>query len=449
MDTEGRSECGRDGGVGGQQLSVLVVGGSVGGLSCAHALLRAGCRVQVFEKARAIAPLGAGLALDEVECCPALREWGLGDALRRYAIPLAVEENRLVDEQSKALHCLAVNPLHNCKAMHWSDLHKILYDALPTGIVRWANEVIAFQEIENGSKVKVLVRQDGNTTPLEFQGDLLVAADGCNSRIRSYFLPDDKRRYSGYCAWRGVVNKSDESSKDVMIAMRERYPDIGNTVYVEMTRESHSAVFEIPGGRLNWLWYVNQPEPVFKGVSLTSRGEDDAIAKMIEEANEVLTPEMTMLLRTTKAPFLQAICDREPLKRMVWGRVVLLGEAAHPTTPHAARSTNMSIMDAVTLGHCISSSSNSTTTVASLNKPLRSQSIFAALAEYESLRLPATTQQLLFSRYLGLLKQGHLHPSGFSWLQASPIECEKLVQAHWNTFDTSIFDKLPIQCRCL
>jgi 2-polyprenyl-6-methoxyphenol hydroxylase-like FAD-dependent oxidoreductase len=51
-------------------------------------------------------------------------------------------------------------------------------------------------------------------------------------------------------------------------------------------------------------------------------------------------------VQATDAPFINAIYDREPLKQWVFGRIVLVGEAAHPTTPHALRSTNMAIMDA-------------------------------------------------------------------------------------------------------
>ena len=51
-------------------------------------------------------------------------------------------------------------------------------------------------------------------------------------------------------------------------------------------------------------------------------------------------------MQATPTPFINAIYDREPLQRLVQGRIVLVGEAAHPTTPHALRSTNMAIMDA-------------------------------------------------------------------------------------------------------
>lgn len=58
------------------------------------------------------------------------------------------------------------------------------------------------------------------------------------------------------------------------------------------------------------------------------------------------TEKSVSLMQETPSPFINAIYDREPLQHFVQGRIVLVGEAAHPTTPHALRSTNMAIADA-------------------------------------------------------------------------------------------------------
>ena len=72
---------------------VVVVGGSIAGLSCAHSLLRSSewLEVVVFEKARSVSAAGAGLGLDS-RACDALRAWGLGDALEASSLPLSMEE---------------------------------------------------------------------------------------------------------------------------------------------------------------------------------------------------------------------------------------------------------------------------------------------------------------------------------------------------------------------
>jgi 2-polyprenyl-6-methoxyphenol hydroxylase-like FAD-dependent oxidoreductase len=98
-------------------------------------------------------------------------------------------------------------------------------------------------------------------------------------------------------------------------------------------------------------------------------------------------------MEATPAPFINAIYDRDPVDQIVWGNVALVGDAAHPTSPHGLRSTNMSIIDADVLGECIIRYGST-------------RNIADALLEYQSIRSASTSQQVLFSRYLGRIKQG-------------------------------------------
>lgn len=122
---------------------------------------------------------------------------------------------------------------------------------------------------------------------------------------------------------------------------------------------------------------------------------DAMVARVRDEAERVWCPELARLIRDTAAPFVNVIYDADPLPRLSWagGRVALVGDAAHPTTPHGLRSTNMSIMDAFTLGRCLAKWNSEPT-------PAR------ALAEYEAVRLPVVAEQVLYARRLGRLKQG-------------------------------------------
>eukprot|EP00249_Psilotum_nudum_P014811 c25019_g1_i4 orf=600-1040(-) len=146
---------------------------------------------------------------------------------------------------------------------------------------------------------------------------------------------------------------------------------------------------------------------------------------MQADAVRVWMPELAALMNVTPAPFINAIFDREPLQQLVWGRIVLVGEAAHPTSPHGLRSTNMSILDAAVLGDAITKWSSN---------------LDQALKEYESLRLPVTSQQVLFSRFLGNLKQGLLadSPGSFPWPDAKEEDCQKLLQRNMPTFQHEI-----------
>lgn len=115
------------------------------------------------------------------------------------------------------------------------------------------------------------------------------------------------------------------------------------------------------------------------------------IEKMYEAAEKVWIPELVKVMRETNEPFLNAIYDSEPLEQFYWDNVVLIGDAAHPISPHGARSTNMSIMDAAVLGKCL--------------EKWGVENLGRALKEYEAIRLPVASEQVLFSRRTGRIKQ--------------------------------------------
>ncbi|KAG0560071.1 hypothetical protein KC19_10G152400 [Ceratodon purpureus] len=401
---------------------VVVVGGSIAGLCCAHGLLRSSewLEVVVFERARSVSSAGAGLGLDS-RACDALRDWGLGDALEASSLPLFMEENRVVDSNRED-HAVVKDDTFNHRAAHWSDLHHLIHDALPSGIVRFGHEVHSFEELQGADgepRVRVRVSK-GDDAIEEIEADFMVAADGSMSQTREKFVPNEKRRYSGYCAWRGVLEASNESVQEVASTIKSVFPDVGHCLYFEIARNTHAVLYELQKERLNWLWYINQPEPQLQGKSVTVKADEKALKDLHEQAQRTWPPALAKLMESTTNPFINAIFDREPLPQFVWGRVVLVGEAAHPTTPHGLRSTNMSIVDAFVLGNSISK--------------WGCNDIEAALDEYQGERVPITTREVLFSRHLGQLKQGLLS-SGTDWLQADQQHKEQLLERNMHSFN--------------
>jgi 2-polyprenyl-6-methoxyphenol hydroxylase-like FAD-dependent oxidoreductase len=83
---------------------------------------------------------------------------------------------------------------YNHRAAHWSDLHHLIHDALPSGIVRFGHEVLSFEELDSDPRVRVRV-SNGDDTVEEVEADFMVAADGSMSQTREKFLPNEKRRY--------------------------------------------------------------------------------------------------------------------------------------------------------------------------------------------------------------------------------------------------------------
>lgn len=153
-----------------------------------------------------------------------------------------------------------------------------------------------------------------------------------------------------------------------------------------------------------------------QGNSMTIRVQDEMVRKMHEQAEKIWVPEFVKIVKETKEPFINVIYDRNPLEQIFWDNVVLVGDAAHPTTPHGLRSTNMSILDAAVLGKCL--------------EKWGLENLQSALAEYQSIRLPVSSKQVLHSRYMGRLKQGLALPDRepFNPRVATPENCLELQQ---------------------
>ncbi|KAJ1438253.1 hypothetical protein SESBI_03153 [Sesbania bispinosa] len=202
--------------------------------------------------------------------------------------------------------------------------------------------------------------------------------------------------YSGYCAWRGVLDFSKIENSETITGIRKAYPDLGNCLYFDLASGTHSVLYELLNKKLNWIWYVNQPEPEVQGTSVTMKVSSEMIQEMHQEVEKVWIPELAKVMKETKDPFLNFIYDSDPLEKIFWDNVVLVGDAAHPTTPHCIRSTNMSILDAAVLGKCI--------------EKWGVEKLESALKEYQCIRLPVTSKQVLHARRLGRIKQGLVLP---------------------------------------
>ncbi|TYI89715.1 hypothetical protein E1A91_D03G074300v1 [Gossypium mustelinum] len=378
-----------------KKSKVIIVGGSIAGVSCAHALTSIGWQVVVIEKTAAPptgSPTGAGLGLDSLAQM-LITSWIANPQLLQHAtLPLTIDQNQASDSSTKVNWTLTRDEEFNFRAAHWADLHGLLYNALPPDIFLWDHQFISFSISEDKSYIKVKAIVLRNDKIVEIDGNLLVAADGCLSLIRQNFLPDLKLRYSGYCAWRGVLDFSGREDPKTIEGIRKAYPDLGKCLYFDLGSRTHCVLYELPNKRLNWIFYVNQPEPEIKRNSVTMKVSEDMIDEMMKEAEKAWVPELVKVMKETKNPFLNAIYDCDPLRQIYWDNVVLIGDAAHPTTPHGLRSTNMSILDAAVLGKCL--------------EKWGVENLHSALGEYQSIRVPVTSKQVLHSRKLGRIKQG-------------------------------------------
>jgi 2-polyprenyl-6-methoxyphenol hydroxylase-like FAD-dependent oxidoreductase len=348
-------------------IKVIVVGAGIGGLSVAIALRKAGIETVVFERARELKEIGAGLSL-VANATRALNELGLAGALRGLGEPVGRAEIRTW--RGEVLSTISVSQLSEkvgtqSVAVHRADLQAVLLRELGEGVVRTGAECVGFEQ--NGAGVRAFFNSGRQE-----HCDVLIGADGLRSAVRARLLGDGGPRYAGYTAWRAVVTpKQDLFSPDVTF----EYWGTGTRCLCAQLGE----------GRVYWAVSTNVPEGekdvtgVTKGALLgLLRGWHGPVLALIEATEE------PAILHTD-------IYDRDPpRKRWGEGRVTLLGDAAHPMTPDLGQGACQAIEDAVALARCLGG---------------HETGVAAALALYEARRIRRTAWIVRGSRRTGRVVQ--------------------------------------------
>jgi 2-polyprenyl-6-methoxyphenol hydroxylase-like FAD-dependent oxidoreductase len=309
--------------------SAVVIGAGIGGLTAALALKQAGWDVAVYEKAPELREVGAGITL-WTNAVKVLRKLGVGDAIERAASPLRKSELRswrgglLVGIDFTYLSEKFGAPT---VGIHRADLQAKLADALGREHIHPGMTCVAYNQDEKGANA--MFAEGG-----EARGQILVGADGIKSLVRQHLLGPEQPRYAGYTAWRGVG-----------LIDRPEVP-LGLTV-LAMGRGSQVGLLPIGGGRTYWFATANVPEgggpgPGGHKVDLRARFKDwwPAIPAAMEA-----TPDAAILRND--------IIDRPPVRKWTDGRVTLLGDAAHPTTPNMGQGACQAIESGYVLAKCL------------------------------------------------------------------------------------------------
>ncbi|PWL00807.1 FAD-dependent urate hydroxylase [Pantoea allii] len=316
-------------------MKAIVIGGGMGGMTAALALEQAGFETEVYEAVKTIRPVGAAISVwpNGVKCLNALglkekvRALGgnmafmayqdafSGDTLTRFSLAPLVQQ-------------VGEFPYPIARA----ELQAMLLDAYGRSRVNFGKRIVQVEQYASG----VIATFDDNS---QAQGDFLVAADGTHSVIRDYVL-DEKlpRRYAGYVNWNGLV-RIDES-----IAPADQW-----TTFVGDGKRV--SLMPVSGNRFYFFFDV----PLPAGLEQDRSTMRDDLRHYFSDWSEPVQKLISAIdVDTTNRV---EIHDIEPFQRFVKGRVVLLGDAAHSTTPDIGQGGCAAMEDGIVLASALSAHS--------------------------------------------------------------------------------------------
>jgi len=353
-----------------KNIPVLVAGGGIGGLAAALALVRQGFRVQVFEQAPQIGEIGAGMQLGP-NAFHALDALGIGEKARGSAVYTdymvmhdAIDETLVGKVQTgQTFRERFGNPY---AVVHRVDIHHaLLKGAQETGRVEFFTNV-CIDHVEQKEDEVIAVDKNGK----RWLGQALIGADGGKSVVRQKYV-NDEPRVTGHVVYRAVVDKED-FPEDLQ----------WNAASLWAGPKCHLVHYPLRGGeQYNVVVTFHSRQQEIWGVTDGSKEEVESYFKGI-------SAKARQLIELPKSWKRWATADREPIGKWVFGRVTILGDAAHPTTQYMAQGACMALEDAVTLGEALRVHHNDWS---------------KALPLYEESRVARTARIVLSGREMGRL----------------------------------------------
>jgi 2-polyprenyl-6-methoxyphenol hydroxylase-like FAD-dependent oxidoreductase len=351
-------------------MKIAIVGGGIGGLSLALFLHRRGLASDVYESAPELREMGVGITL----LPHAMRELaalGLQAQLEAAGIENleSVFFNRwgqFIFREPRGRHAGYETPE---LGIHRGKLHLALYEAaldrLGAGHVHLDHRCLRVEQDAAGA---TLLFQDSSGAALApVHADIVVACDGVNSAVRQQFYPDEKLAFGGINTWRGVTVHAP-------ILSGKSYLRIGSIETGKMVIYPIADNIDGRGNQLvNWVAEIRR-----EGAPMNDWNKPGSPQDFISTYQDWRFDwlDVPALIEGARNIFEYPMVDKDPVARWTFGRVTLLGDAAHPMYPRGSNGSAQAIIDARTLAGLLASGGDAQ----------------AALAAYEIQRLAITSR---------------------------------------------------------
>lgn len=369
-------------------MKIAIAGGGIGGLTLALLCHQNGLEIEVWEASEELRPLGVGINLLP-HAVRELAALGLEDALARIAI-----ETSSLSYYNKFGQQIWHEPRGRAAGYDWpqfsvhrGEFQMLLYQ---TAVARLGADRIhtghALESIvsiggTSGEPARFTLRRRSDNAIVEAQADVLVGADGIHSAVRRHFYPHgDAPQFSRRLLWRATSDAAPYlDGRSMFMAGYQDQKFVAYPISEPLRAQGRS--------RINWIAELRVPDdyPDTPPRSDWNRQVDKSVFRAAFENWRWDWIDIPALIDGAEAIYEFPMVDKDPLPRWTFGRVTLLGDAAHPMYPIGSNGSAQAIVDARYLTDCL------------LNEP----DLGYALREYEAERLPRTAGIVLRNRMNG------------------------------------------------
>jgi salicylate hydroxylase len=316
----------------------LIAGGGIGGLTAAAALLQSGADVEVYEQARELKEVGAGVQL-AANGTRVLYALGLGEALKALSCEAQGKEIRhWRTGEGWKLFDLGPASIERYGFPYFTVYRPDLLGVLASAVRQAKPDAIRLGAralgLEQDASGVTLTLQDGRTA----RGDAVIGADGVHSGIRQALFGADRPQFTGVIAWRSIV-PMERLPRHMARMVGSNWVGPGG----------HIVHYPLRAGKLmNFVGALERSD--WQVESWSARGTTAELAADFRGWHD----DIQAFIREIDTPYKWALMVRAPLDRWSVGRVSLLGDAAHSMLPFLAQGAVMAIEDGYVLARCLS-----------------------------------------------------------------------------------------------